>query len=157
MRRLPVLIGILASFALVTVALADKAQVDALRQQVKQLRAEEKEVVKHIHQHYEALIRQDKLDERERERLRRELREQERHYLSLATNEEQKQHIRHHYEHLRNVLSGKIRMDAGAIRHLREQEKEHVKHVQATYRARIKHLEEEIKVASKAKPAKGKK
>jgi hypothetical protein len=156
MRRcLPVLLGILASFVLVTVTLANNPQVDALRQQVKQLKAEQKEVVKHIHQHYESLIRQDKLDERQRGELRRELDKQEKHYLSLATTHEQREEIRHHYDHMRKVLSGKIRMDAGAIRQLREQEKVHVRHMQEVYKAQIKHLEQEIKVASKA--GKGKK
>ena len=134
------------------IALANNPHVTALRQKVKALREEEKTVVKVIQAQYDSVINKAKLDEPQLGQLRKELLAQERQYLLLTTDKEQKANIRRNYEHLRRVLGGEGRLDAGAIRQLREQETAHVRLVQTVYKAKILELEQGIQVASKVNP-----
>ena len=139
----------LLTFATSTVAQANNPEVALLREQVKALRLEEKTVVTLIKQQYQSIINYAKLNERELAQLRKELGQQERQYLSLTGNKTQKNDIRRNYEQLRKVLGGEVKLDAAAIRQLREQEALHVKLVQTVYRAKIQEVEQLIRVASK--------
>ena len=139
----------LLTFATSTVAQANNPEVALLREQVKALRLEEKTVVTLIKQQYQSIINFAKLNERELAQLRKELGQQERQYLSLTGNKTQKNDIRRNYEQLRKVLGGEVKLDAAAIRQLREQEALHVKLVQTVYRAKIQEVEQVIRVASK--------
>ena len=139
----------LLTFATSTVAQANNPEVALLREQVKALRLEEKTVVTLIKQQYQSIINYAKLNERELAQLRKELGQQERQYLSLTGNKTQKNDIRRNYEQLRKVLGGEVKLDAAAIRQLREQEALHVKLVQTVYRAKIQEVEQVIRVASK--------
>jgi len=139
----------LLTFATSTVAQANNPEVALLREQVKALRLEEKTVVTLIKQQYQSIINFAKLNERELAQLRKELGQQERQYLSLTGNKTQKNDIRRNYEQLRKVLGGEVKLDAAAIRQLREQEALHVKLVQTVYRAKIQEVEQLIRVASK--------
>jgi len=133
------------------IALANNPHVTALRQKVKALREEEKTVVKVIQAQYDSVINKAKLDEPQLGQLRKELLAQERQYLLLTTDKEQKANLRRNYEHLRRVLGGEGLLDAGAIHH-REQETAHVRLVQTVYKAKILELEQGIQVASKVNP-----
>jgi hypothetical protein len=150
MYRRFVLIGLL-TFSVSTVARASNPQVDAIRQQIKALREEEKAVITRIRQNYKAIIENKHLDEHERATLRKKLAEEERQSLSLAKSKDQKERIRSNYSHLRQLLSGEIHLDTGAVRQLYEQETQHIRNVQAVYKAKIQELEEAGKVASQAK------
>ncbi len=140
-------------FSVSGVARAGNPQVDAIRLQIKTLREEEKAVVKYIRETYKAIISNKRLDEHERAGLRKKLADEERQSLSLATGKDQKEKIRSNYSNLRKLLSGEIRLDTGAIRRLHEQETEHIRNVQAVYKAKLLELEEAIKVASQSKSA----
>ena len=142
----------LLTFATSTVAQANNPEVALLREQVKALRLEEKTVVTLIKQQYQSIINFAKLNERELAQLRKELGQQERQYLSLTGNKTQKNDIRRNYEQLRKVLGGEVKLDAAAIRQLREQEALHVKLVQTVYRAKIQEVEQVIRVTSKVTP-----
>lgn len=152
MCRLLVL-SCLLTFSLSAVAQANDPRVDRIHQQIRALREEEKITIQHIREHYKAIIGHKKMDERQKERLRKALLEEERLALSHARGEEHREKIRAHYNHLRRVLSGEIRLDDKAIRGLREREVEHIRHIEAVYHHRIRELEEAIKGIGPVKPA----
>jgi hypothetical protein len=147
-RRLLVLSCVL-TFAASGVVLANNPQVAVLRQEVKNLRAEEGTIVKVIKAQYKQIINFAKLNERELGQLRKELAAQEHQYLSLTANKAQKTSIRGNYEQLRKVLGGEMKLDAASIRQLREQEAAHVRLVQTVYKAKILELEQAIQIANK--------
>ncbi len=148
MRPLFVLSGLL-TFVASSVALANNPQVAVLREQIKVLRAEERNLVQLIKQQYNSIINIAKLNERQLAQLRKELGQQERQYLSLTANATQKQNIRGQYGYLRQVLGGEVRLDAAVIRKLREQETLHVRLIQTVYKVKIREMEQVIQVASK--------
>jgi hypothetical protein len=140
-------------FSISGIARAGNPEVDVLRQQIKTLREEEKATIKYIRETYKAIIANKRLDEHERAGLRKKLADEERQSLSLATGKDQKEKIRSNYGNLRKLLMGEMRLDTGAIRQLHEQETEHIRNVQAVYKAKILELEEAIKAATQAKSA----
>jgi hypothetical protein len=146
-------LSVLLSCVVSTVALANNPQVAVLREQVKVLRAEESNIVKLIKAQYNSIINFAKLNERQLGQLRKELQVQERQYLSLTANGTQKTNIRRNYEQLRRVLGGEVKLDAAAIRQLREQETLHVRLVQTVYKAKILEMEQAIQVANKVSSA----
>jgi hypothetical protein len=148
MRPLFVLSGLL-TFVASSVALANNPQVAVLREQVRVLRAEEKNLVHLIRQQYNSIINTTKINERQLVQLRKELGQQERQYLALTANKTQKENIRRHYDYLRRVLGGEGRVDAATIRKLREEETVHVRLIQTVYQAKIREMEQVIQVASK--------
>ncbi len=143
----------LLTFSLSAVAQANDPRVDPIHQQIKALREEEKITIQHIREHYKAIIGNKKMDERHKERLRKTLLEEERLALSHARGEEHREKIRAHYHYLRRVLSGEIRLDDKTIRRLRDQEGEHIRHIEAVYNHKIRELEESIKGIGHVKPA----
>jgi hypothetical protein len=149
MARLFSLSCVVIALAVSNMALASNPQVDALRQQVKVLRAEQKVVVKVIEARYEKVIQSGKLGEKELAAEKRILREQEKSYLALGGTAEQQNTIRDEYRLLQGVLSGDIHVDAAIISKLRAQKSAHTKLVSALYKAKIAELDNLIRIASK--------
>lgn len=156
MCRLLVL-SCLLTISLPSLALADNATVGALRKQIRALKEEEKDVVKHIKERYNSIINHKKLKEHEKERLRKKIREEERYYLSLTSDEERREKIRAHYNYMRRILTGEIRLEDRTIRKLRGEERELIEQIKSVYHAKIRHLENLVVAAGQAKPvSKGK-
>jgi hypothetical protein len=123
--------------------------VDALRQQVKTLRAEEKAVVKAIEGLYDPLIRNDRLSEKQLIVLKETLRQQEKQQLALATTAADRDRIRAEFDALRKQISGQFHADATQIAQLRTQRSAHITQVHNQYRAAIAAIEAQIKAISK--------
>jgi hypothetical protein len=128
---------------------ANNPEVDALRQQVKALQAEEKAVVKLIKARYEAVLRTGRLSEQQREAERLALSNQEKQYLALATTPQDQEKIRAQYHLLRTALNSQGNVDATLSAQVRAQERNHVKLVSGLYKAKISELNAAIRAAGK--------
>jgi hypothetical protein len=149
MSRLLLSSGFLVALIVPGLVLASNRQGDALRQQVKALRQEERTVVKAIRTQYESVVNMAKLDASQVTALRKALRAQENQYLTLTSNSQQRANIIAQYDYLRKVLAGEHKLDATVIHQLRQRESAHVKLVSALYKAKIAEMDNLIRVASK--------
>jgi hypothetical protein len=149
MRWLVLSLVVVLAFGGVAPAAGNPA-ADALRQQIKALKAQERAAVKAIEAQYDAVIRGDRLGEKELFARRRALDEQEKQALAVATTSEAKDQIRATYGALRKSLSGQIKLDASQIAQLRAQKKAVVSQVAGPYKAKIAELENQLKVVSKS-------
>jgi hypothetical protein len=125
---------------------AENSKVAALRAEIKSLRAQEKNMIKAIEAHYDSIIRRDRLSEKELEELRHQIHKQEDAMLAVATTEEQKAAIHARFDEIRHFLSRDIHLDAAQINKLKEMRHAHVEHVKHVVNAKVRILEEEIKV-----------
>lgn len=132
---------------------AGNPQVNAIRTEIRLLREQEKVTIALIRGYYRSIIGFEKLDERGRQLLRRNLVAGERQSLALAKTAKQKEQIRSYFRPMNRVLSGQIRLDAGVIRTLRAAETVHTRFVRFLYQAAIVELEQVIRVASQVRPA----
>ncbi|MBI1915988.1 MAG: hypothetical protein HYS12_14820 [Planctomycetes bacterium] len=146
--------GLCVALVVVGLASADsKPAVTELRNQIKALRKEEGAILKAIKSRYEAIIRRDRLTEKELRHERAEITSHEDQALALATSSTEREQIRKVYDALRQYLTKAVRLEEREIRLLRDHERAHVKHVKALYAARIRHLEQEIRMLER-KPGK---
>jgi hypothetical protein len=123
---------------------------DALRQQVKALRAEEKSAVKAVEAQFDSVIRGDRLTEKQLIAQREAVHNQEKQALALATSVAQRDQIRAQFDPLRKGLSGQVKLDAGQIAQLRAQKKATVQQIRALYKAKIATLETQIHAMGKS-------
>jgi hypothetical protein len=128
---------------------ANNPTVDALRQEIKALRAEEKVVHKTIETQYNTIINRGKLTEKELEAEKKALRKQEKQYLDLTSNKEERAKIRAQYEVMSKALNGETKLDAEIIKQLKTQKSAHLKLVSQLYRGKIQELEAAVKAAGK--------
>jgi hypothetical protein len=121
--------GIVATLAVLILGTSSNAgenpQIAALRQQIKALGGQRDNAIKQIHAHYDSIIRQDKLSEKDLEKARAALGGQEKQMLEAAKVHEERtlKQIHGHYDSI-------IRMDKRTDKELeqeraivREQEK----------------------------------
>jgi len=138
--------GVLVPLASASSALADqrkanhKAEIDALRAQIKALQAEEKATLKAIKAQYEAILQRDKLSKTQLEEEKVALRAQERALLELATNKDERHAIREQYQLLFKILNGEIKLDRELIEKIKLQEKDHLALIRTLYKAKIQSL-----------------
>jgi hypothetical protein len=130
----------------VGLASADSQPVTALRNQIKALRAEEKAIIKAIEARYRAIKRRDRLTEKELRHERAEIKRQEEQALALATSPKEREQIQTTYDALRRALTRGIKLEEREIRLLTDHERAHIRHLRALYAARIRQLEQEIRV-----------
>jgi chromosome segregation ATPase len=123
-----------------------KKTVQELRAEIKQLRALEKTELKDVASRYDALIAKLKDPKRNLEQIRAQLREEEKAALQSAKTTEQKKQIRTQYQDLIKKLSGDIKSDSELIKQVTQQKKVVEKQIRAAYGAKIKELEDEIKI-----------
>ncbi len=128
---------------------SNKKTVQELRAEIKQLRASEKTEVKEIGARYDALIAKLKDPEHKLEEIRAELRTAEKTALNSAQSADQKKQIRKQYQELIKILSGDIKADKSTIKQVEQQKKLVEKMVKEAYAAKIKELENEIKLLEK--------
>ncbi len=138
--------GLLCSVA----AAAGNPDADKIRDEIKKLKAEEKEVVKQVHDRYDRLIKQDRLSEETLSEERRSIAKEEESLLATAKTSTEREKIRDHYNKLRDLLQKDIKLDSELIQKLRDTEKDSEKQVHTAYKARIDQLEDMLK-ASKDK------
>jgi len=136
------------------VSAGENSQIAGLRNQIKELKAQESSIIKNIDAHYDSIIRRDKMSEKELEVLRHQIHEQEEALLAHATNEAERIAIHKRYDEIRHILTKDVHMDAAQINRLREMKHEHVEHVKRVVHAKIHALEEEIKAIEHQKPKK---
>jgi NDP-sugar pyrophosphorylase family protein len=132
-----------------------KSTIKTLRAEIKQLRAAEKIGVKEIGAWYQALIVKLENPEHKLQAIRTELRSEEAGALKNAKSSAEKKQIRKRYGDVYKVLTGDIKSDANAIKQLKQQRKTEEKLFKAVYTAKIKELENAIKLleaGGKAKP-----
>jgi hypothetical protein len=140
------------ALVVVGVASADsKPAVTALRNQINALRKEEGITIKAIRARYEAIIRRDRLTEKELRHERAEVTRHEEQALALATSAADQQQIRKVYDALRHYLSKKVRLEEREIRWLRDHERAHVQHVKNLYAGAIRQLEQQIRILQSKK------
>jgi len=120
--------------------------VQELKAEVKQLRALEKIEVQQVAARYDALIAKLKNPEHNLEEIRAQLRIEEKAALKLATTAEQRKLIRKRYADLINILSGDIKADKTVIKQVTQQKQVEERLLRATFAAKIKELEVEIKL-----------
>jgi|SRR6266478_3182814 len=138
--------GVLVLLASASWALADqrkashKAEIDALRAQIKALQAEEKATLKAIKAQYEAILQRDKLSKNQLEEEKVALRAQEKVLLELATNKDERHAIREQYQLLFKILNGEIKLDRELIAKIKIQEKDHLALIRTLYKAKIQSL-----------------
>ncbi|HEX5270645.1 MAG TPA: hypothetical protein VFW33_09175, partial [Gemmataceae bacterium] len=108
---------------------ADNAQVKAIHEEIKVLRAEEKVTLKTIHEWYEAFIKRDKLTREVLIEERKILKRQEEALLSVAATEAARKAVHAHYDSLRALLREDTKIDTATIRELRRLEKLHATYV----------------------------
>ncbi len=138
--------GVLVLLASASWALADqrkashKAEIDALRAQIKALQAEEKATLKAIKAQYEAILQRDKLSKNQLEEEKVALRAQEKVLLELATNKDERHAIREQYQLLFKILNGEIKLDRELIAKIKLQEKDHLALIRTLYKAKIQSL-----------------
>jgi hypothetical protein len=149
MSRIPFLSTILGILTVATLSWASNPQADALRQQVKALRNEQKVVVKVIGASYDKALRGVRLGEKELSAEKAALHEQERQYLALTTSDDDRETIRSQYHLLQGVLSGDIHLDVEVRSRLRAQKTVLTKLVNELYKAKIAELDNLIRIASK--------
>ena len=140
------------------VAADNKGQMAALRLEVKLLKSQETATVKAIQSLYRTLLGQDTSARAQLVQLRAALGRQERDLLALTTDRTERAQIRQQYALVRKALGAEGKLDGKLIAQLRQQEKVHVQGVRTLYRARIKQLENEMRVlqaAGKATKAAG--
>jgi phage host-nuclease inhibitor protein Gam len=123
-----------------------KKTVQELKAEIKQLRALEKTELKEIAARYDALIAKLKDPEHNLQIIRAELRIEEKTALKNVKTADQKKQIRTQYQDLIKNLSGDLKADKDAIKLLTQQKKVVEKQVKAAYAAKIKDLEDEIKL-----------
>jgi hypothetical protein len=128
---------------------SNKKTIQDLRAAIKQLRALEKSEVKQIAARYDALIAKLKNPEHQLEEIRAELRTEEKTALTSAQTAEQKKQIRKEYADLIKILSGDIKADKNTIKQVEQQKKVAEKLLKAVFAAKIKELEDEIKLLEK--------
>ncbi len=141
-----------------SVPAADSPQVQALKQEVKTLRAQRDAAVKAVHAQYDAVINQTKMSEAQLSAARGTLAKQEQQLAALGDSANTKE-MQANMEALRGALKGDIKLDAARINALRAQRAAHVNAITAAYDAKIKALEAAIRsapkeTASTAKPKK---
>lgn len=152
MCRQLVLSCLVLTAAVPAVVWAGNPQVNAIRTEIRLLREQEKVTIALIRGYYRTIIAFEKLDERGRALLRRNLAAGERQALALARTAKQKQQIRAYFTPFLRVLSGQMRLDAGVIRTFRAAETVHTRFVQSLYRVAIVELEQVVRVASQVRP-----
>ncbi len=136
-------------------ALAKNPELDALRQQVKVLRAEKTAVLKALKAQYQAIIAPEKLNEKQLTAQRKALDQQERQTLALTNSAQERTAIREQYKVLRHALVNQGKLDAHVVAELRAQEKVQVKQVTALYNAKIAELNNLIRAGSKGGKSSG--
>ena len=149
------LVGTCLLLASAVSGLADhKADIAALRNQIKLLRAEEKVTLKAIKTQYEEILHQDKLSKDKREELKTALKNEEKSLLELTSDKDERQAIKDKYHLLFQILSGEVQLDKEMIAKIRQQEKAHAKLIHTLYAAKIKELE--LLIAALERKGKGK-
>jgi hypothetical protein len=128
---------------------ATKQAIQNLRAQVKSLRALEKTELKDIAARYDTLIAQIKNPEHNLQTIRVQLRAEEKTALENAKSADQKKQIRKEYQDLIKNLGSDIKADKDAIKRITQQKKALEKKVRAEFAAKIKELEDQIKVLQK--------
>ncbi|HLJ94496.1 MAG TPA: hypothetical protein VKU02_15015 [Gemmataceae bacterium] len=126
-----------------------KKTVQELRAAVKQLRAAEKVERKLLVGRYDALIAKLKNPEHNLEEIRAGLRAEEKAALENAQSPDQKKLIRKQYQELTKILGGDIKADKTAIKQVEQQKKTAERLLKDAYAAKIKEMENEIKVLEK--------
>jgi hypothetical protein len=126
------------------------AEIDALRKQVKYLKAQESAVVKAVKARYKAALDQTHRTEAQLAAERRALGKEESDLVKLASTQVEKDKIRLQYDQLRETLRTDIKLDSKMIAAMHTQETAAVKQVQNAYRAQVKTLEAQIKALEQA-------
>jgi hypothetical protein len=153
MVRAGVTVGLAVLIAAGNLYAAESAEVQALKQQITQLRKERDANTKALHAQYDAIINQTKMSEAQLHEARKNLATQESQLNALDSSAASKQ-VQGNMEALRNAMKEGVKLDAAQINALRAQRKAHVDAVAAAYNAKIKQLEAAIKSAPKASAAK---
>jgi hypothetical protein len=151
------MVGVLVLLAGTSGVLADqrkashKAEIDALRAQIKALRAEEKITLKTVKAQYEAVLQPDKLSKVQLEEEKTAVRTQEKALLELATTTDDRRAIREKYHLLLKVLAGEIQLDNELIKKIKAEEKAHMTLIRTLYKAKIQSLQNLIHVLEQKK------
>jgi len=106
---------------------------------------EEGITLKAIKARYDAIVRRERLTERELRRERAEITKYEEQALALTSSPSERKEIRRIYDSLRRYLTKGVKLEEREIRQIRDKERGHVKHVKDLYAARIRQLENEIR------------
>jgi hypothetical protein len=145
------LVSALALGVLCTAAAAGNPQVEAIHEQIKLLKAEEKVTVKEIHDWYGSIIKRDKWDEKVVAEEQKILKKQEDALTAVAQDKAARKAIHEQYDALRGLLRVGGKLDAETAKKLKALEKAHEKYVSEAYKGKIALLEEEAKLAAKKK------
>lgn len=145
-------LGSLAAAAILAAHLtaAENPQVAEIHNEIKALKAEERATIKTIHAWYDSFIKRDKFTAAVLGEERRVLKRQEDELLGVSASPESKREIRGHYEAVREIVREDGKIDAAAIRRLRQLERQHETYVSNAYKSKIRSLEEEAKALSGA-------
>jgi hypothetical protein len=149
MQRLSIVVALVALIVTSNLSAADSAEVTALKQQVKTLRAQKDATIKALHAQYDAVINQTKLNDAQLSANKKALAAQENTLATTNASAESKA-MQQNMETLRQAMRGEIKVDAAMINTLRTQRHNHIKLVAAAYDAQIKQIDDAIKAAPKA-------
>jgi hypothetical protein len=152
MRRLAVFAALAALVVTGTLRAGDSPEVQALKTQVKTLRTQRDATTKMLHAQYDAVINQTKQTDAQLHAARTQLLQQEQ-ALGATSNSAESQTMQSNMELLRKAMHGEITVNGDVINKLRAQRSNHINLVTAAYNNKIKELEAQIKVASKAASA----
>jgi DNA repair exonuclease SbcCD ATPase subunit len=130
--------------------------IQALKEEIKQLRAEEKLLVKDIEARFKALITLLEDPELKLEQLRAELRKEEHLVLKLIKDAKQKKQVKAWFDALIKKLTADIKARKEVIKEVKAERKAVIQEVKALYTAKIKELEAEIQALETGKPVKRK-
>jgi hypothetical protein len=125
-------------------------RVEAMRTQIRALRAQEPIVVKAVRERYDLILKREKLSEAVLKQQRLALKEEENQLLAISANEEQATAVRVRYERMRKYLAGEIKLDDAEVKQVHLMRDAHVRQIKAAYQAKIKVMEAEMRVMEKA-------
>jgi hypothetical protein len=149
MQRLVVPAAFLALVFTGRAPAGDSPLVQALKQQVKELKAQKDATLKVLHAQYDAVINETKQNDAQLAAARHTL-FQEKGVLAAGDSSADSKALQGNMETLRQAMSGQMTLDAAARGKLRAKRNEHVRLIGAVFDAKIKELEAAIKSAPKA-------
>src|SRR5439155_20289453 len=113
-----------------------KAEITAVRAQIKELQAEEKVTIKAVKAQYESVLQVGRLTRAQLEEAKIVLRNQEKALLALTADTDERKSIREQYGLLSGVLTGDVGLDNVLIERIKKQEKAHGALIHAVFGAK---------------------
>lgn len=126
---------------------ADQTQVTQLQNQIRELKAHHRAMVRDTEARYKSLSKKTRLSEDERRTLRHQIHLEEERLIALTQDPAAKQKIRDQYDHLRHSITKGIQLDEAARQKMVAHGRAQVHTINVTYHAHLNELERRLAIA----------